>query len=78
MPTPDRRHRNFQQLGQHGRCIQPPNRLFWFNQAQALPELRLGDDLQTPLPGSPLHIGVEKRFVFAERQLVGTDHNQID
>ena len=46
MPAANHRHAYAQQVGQHGGRVQPLDALLSFDQADPLPELGLGDDLE--------------------------------
>ena len=53
VPAANHRHRDAQQVGQHGRRIEPVDLVLRLDQPEPLPELRLRDDLDRPLLDLP-------------------------
>ncbi len=80
VPTPNDRDRHAQQIGKHGRRIEPPHALFPFDQAQPLPELGLGNDFQLARFGAAALQVVEQGVndTVGREQFVLAHHDQID
>lgn len=78
MPASDDRYRHTKQIGEHGWRVQATYVLLGLGNSEPLPELRLGNDLQSSVARGITNIGIKQLAIFSQRQLVGTDDDQVD
>ena len=80
VPAANHRHRDAQQIGQHGRRIEPVDLLLGLDQPEPLPKLGLGDDLDRALLDLPSRGLVEPLVLIlylGEWELLLADDNQV-